>query len=350
MANKQFHTYKRVVDSFEAVEAFNGIIAPGRHKGFDTINAVGSGTITIGHTITGIQKVTKVGELTVKQGIVVTSQGQFLHIDGPVNLPYTYPTLADGDIKQDILYAQFNYLAVPTGGVIAFGIQYGTINGGIPVFSRGTIYDKVPLAVIKITRTGSTYTNTIRAITPPDDIKDYGIIKMYDGNVANIPYDHFLCDGTNGTPNLKGKFIVGYDSTDTDYNAIGKTGGQKNMPQHNHGITDPGHAHLITDPGHGHNITDPGHIHGVYVTGASLTPSGSTVVYASSPGWSSTYDVASHTTGISVNSHGTDITINGTTTGISTNNAGSGAISDDNRPPFYTLALIKYLPITLTYS
>ncbi|UGU15224.1 hypothetical protein LS482_16245 [Sinomicrobium kalidii] len=52
-----------------------------------------------------------------------------------------------------------------------------------------------------------------------------GTICMWSGSVNEIPDGWALCDGTNGTPNLKGRFVVGYDSGQSDYNAMGKTGG-----------------------------------------------------------------------------------------------------------------------------
>jgi len=68
-----------------------------------------------------------------------------------------------------------------------------------------------------------------------------GIIVMWSGSPAAIPTGWALCDGAGGTPNLRGRFIVGYDATDADYNAIGDTGGSKThtlteaeMPSHTH--------------------------------------------------------------------------------------------------------------------
>lgn len=54
-----------------------------------------------------------------------------------------------------------------------------------------------------------------------------GTVLMWSGNVAAIPNGFALCDGTNGAPDLRGKFIVGYDATDVDYNTIGNPGGEK---------------------------------------------------------------------------------------------------------------------------
>ena len=48
-----------------------------------------------------------------------------------------------------------------------------------------------------------------------------GGIVMWSGSVASIPSGWLLCDGTNGTPDLRNRFIVGAGST----YAVGATGG-----------------------------------------------------------------------------------------------------------------------------
>jgi microcystin-dependent protein len=73
-----------------------------------------------------------------------------------------------------------------------------------------------------------------------------GLIMMWHGEAKDIPKGWALCDGTKDTPDLKGRFIVGYDPQDPDYNAPRKTGGEKRhtltideMPSHAHkGTTD----------------------------------------------------------------------------------------------------------------
>ena len=59
---------------------------------------------------------------------------------------------------------------------------------------------------------------------------------------SSIPSGWALCNGANGTPNLSGKFIVGYDPGYADY--MQKTGGAhtinlttNELPEHNHAIT-----------------------------------------------------------------------------------------------------------------
>ncbi|NDW10441.1 tail fiber protein [Dysgonomonas sp. 520] len=56
-----------------------------------------------------------------------------------------------------------------------------------------------------------------------------GIITMWSGSVDAIPDGWALCNGLNGTPNLQGRFIAGYSTTDADYNVIGKSGGSKTI-------------------------------------------------------------------------------------------------------------------------
>ena len=82
-----------------------------------------------------------------------------------------------------------------------------------------------------------------------------GGIIMWSGSSGSIPDGWALCDGqtANGrtTPDLRGKFLVGYDPRDSDYNAVGKTGGKKEVtltveqipaPKHNNSVRTVGYA------------------------------------------------------------------------------------------------------------
>lgn len=96
-----------------------------------------------------------------------------------------------------------------------------------------------------------------------------GLICMWSGTISSLPEGWILCDGTNNTPNLKGRFIVGYNASDPDYNwkggnnggigsGKGFTGGAKEL---NLGITE---AH--TEP---HTLTEeecPDHRHWIHHT------------------------------------------------------------------------------------
>ena len=88
-----------------------------------------------------------------------------------------------------------------------------------------------------------------------------GMIIIWSGAANAIPTGWVLCDGTNSTPNLAGKFVVGYQSGNTDY-AVAQTGGaetvtlsEAQMPAHTHSATTKGSSgsHAWTQFGPGRN-------------------------------------------------------------------------------------------------
>jgi microcystin-dependent protein len=125
-----------------------------------------------------------------------------------------------------------------------------------------------------------------------------GMIILWSGSIASIPTGWVLCDGTNSTPNLRDRFVVGAGTT----YAVGATGGSADatLPLHNHGITDPGHSHLYD----------------ISTTAAAMFDSTSNVQLSR----------VGTQTGTSV-------------TGITINNSGSSA-TNANLPPYYALAYI----------
>ena len=89
-----------------------------------------------------------------------------------------------------------------------------------------------------------------------------GGIIMWSGSIAEAEAltNWRICDGANGTPNLRDKFVMGVGSSvNTSTATQGETGGANSytlalnqMPQHKHDVSDSGHSHTITDPGHAH--------------------------------------------------------------------------------------------------
>lgn len=83
-----------------------------------------------------------------------------------------------------------------------------------------------------------------------------GLIVMWSGSTSTIPSGWLLCNGSNGTPDLRNRFIVGAGST----YSVGSTGGEAShvltvseMPSHTHGLsnlkTDEAGAHTHTYDG-----------------------------------------------------------------------------------------------------
>ncbi len=77
-----------------------------------------------------------------------------------------------------------------------------------------------------------------------------GMIVKWTGTLASIPPNFQLCDGTNGTPDLRSKFVKGVLNSCTN---PGGTGGADSVtlttaqiPAHNHSVSDPQHKHSYT--------------------------------------------------------------------------------------------------------
>ena len=117
-----------------------------------------------------------------------------------------------------------------------------TLKGGLEV-TGGQV--TVPaLSATSLSVTGNISAGTAGVFSGYGTIPVGGII-MWSGSANEVPDGWALCDGRTisgkTTPNLKGKFVVGYDPSDSDYNAVGKTGGYKNItltveqiPAHKH--------------------------------------------------------------------------------------------------------------------
>ena len=136
---------------------------------------------------------------------------------------------------------------------------------------------------------------------------------------ATIPTNWVLCDGTNGTPDLRDRFIVGYSAS----KAINTTGGSATAS----GATDATVLTTAQMPAHTHTVTDPGHTHSFSVYNAGN--SGTDYARNSLPQFSRTASTNSATTGIT-------IAATGGGTGHSHTVSSIGTI-----PPYYALAFIQ---------
>jgi len=139
-----------------------------------------------------------------------------------------------------------------------------------------------------------------------------GLISLWSGAVGSVPSGWYLCDGSNGTPDLRDRFLVGAGST----YAVGATGGSADaiVVSHTHTASS---SSSVSDPGHTHTINQG--------TGYSSGSAGRPATDDSSA--ASTMDSNSATTGISVST---------STTIASAGTSGTG----QNLPPYYALAYI----------
>lgn len=72
-----------------------------------------------------------------------------------------------------------------------------------------------------------------------------GAVMLWKGSYATIPDGYQLADGTNGTPDLRGKFLMGIASTEGDDNLL-ETGGESS---HTNTL-----GALSTSSAHTHNV------------------------------------------------------------------------------------------------
>ena len=144
-----------------------------------------------------------------------------------------------------------------------------------------------------------------------------GCILLWSGASDAIPSGFVLCNGSNSTPDLRGRFIVGFSDTDNDYD-VNDTGGSKEvtlsesqLPSHNHSASSS-----VNDPGHHHEYIDQ---YVVINAGYRPWPANNNDCQQRN------IDTTNATTGITVS----------TTIG----NTGSGS-AIENRPPYYALCYI----------
>ena len=146
-----------------------------------------------------------------------------------------------------------------------------------------------------------------------------GVIVMWSGSVASIPSGWHICDGTNGTPDLTGRFVVHADADSGGTYAPGDTGGSDSVT-----LTEaqlPSHTHAFS----GTTNTTGAHTHSV--SGVS-TP-------GSTDSLSNNNDNSDLSNTVETNSAGDHShTFSGTTSAT-----GSGE-AHENRPPYYALAYI----------
>jgi hypothetical protein len=95
-----------------------------------------------------------------------------------------------------------------------------------------------------------------------------GGIFLWSGSIGSIPAGYVLCNGSNGTPDLRDRFVVGAGST----YAVDSTGGSANaiVVSHTHTATS-----VVTDPGHTHtNNATSSTYNGAISSGAPIPVAG----------------------------------------------------------------------------
>jgi hypothetical protein len=147
----------------------------------------------------------------------------------------------------------------------------------------------------------------VGATPPPATPIPAGGIFLWSGSIGSIPAGYVLCNGSNGTPDLRDRFVIGAGSS----YAVNATGGSADAVV----VT---HTHAATSV-----VTDPGHLHSIDVQ--NLTGNGFISGGGNAIGTGGTFNTNTNTTGITV-----------ATTNANAGVSGTGA----NIPPYYALCYI----------
>lgn len=214
-----------------------------------------------------------VGSLTVEQNLTVLKQ-----LLAPQGVQLDNSTVSIVKKGNEVCVVNGSYsLCFSDEGVVALKRN----NMTVLAFSEGLGAGKVTFGSVTVQsdlRTKKLYINGVDVETR---LVPLGTVQMWAGSVDKIPEDYRLCDGralssktfsalyavigdtfntgrnTNGSawtappsgsfrlPDLRQRFIAGYDPAQSDYSKIGTCGGEKQhvlstneMPQHTHAVDD----------------------------------------------------------------------------------------------------------------
>ena len=155
------------------------------------------------------------------------------------------------------------------------------------------------------------------SISSLNSIPSGGII-LWSGSTASIPSGWYLCNGANGTPDLRDRFVVGAGSS----YGVGATGGAASVALSTSNL--PSHSYTFS----GTTSTGGSHQHSTLVSyegSFGTISSGTAGIYGGSG-----FGARDATSSNGSHSH----TFSGTTS-----STGSGT-AHENRPPYYALAYI----------
>ncbi|MFV7791237.1 hypothetical protein ACNSOP_09240 [Aliarcobacter lanthieri] len=148
-----------------------------------------------------------------------------------------------------------------------------------------------------------------------------GLISMWSGAISDIPTGWALCNGSNGTPDLRDRFVIGAGNS---YN-VGLTGGSKDAIVVAHTHKQDSHTHTATVKSAGAHTHNVGSSNGrADATQGSLKFAGNTNSRVSSSAGAHTHEITNSSVAPAI---------------ASTGQSGVNA----NLPPYYALAFIMKL-------
>jgi len=197
--------------------------------------------------------------------------------------------------------------------------QGGTSGDTLPIASGGTGQVTASTAINALlptqTSNSSKYLTTDGSVASWGSVVTFtsGMILMWSGTIATIPSGWYLCNGSNSTPDLRNRFIIGAysDTSSVAYSTVTgsntQTGGTKDA--------------IVVSHTHTATVTDPTHVHTYGNAQRVQVGNDNGTAYDGQNGAS--FNTTAASTGISV----------------SNSTAGSSG-TDQNLPPYFALAFI----------
>ncbi len=135
-----------------------------------------------------------------------------------------------------------NSVLITGGQIYGLSPQLPVASGGTGSGSPGGARDNLGLGSMA-TQNANAVAITGGSISGVIGVLPVGAIILWSGSLATIPTGYQLCNGSNGTPDLRDRFVVGAGFTWIP----GNTGGSADavVVAHTHSITDPGHQHTF---------------------------------------------------------------------------------------------------------
>lgn len=279
--------------------------------------------------------------LTALNGVVDESRSAVLQVTGT---PGTTRVLTIPNVSKTytVFNASDSIVQIKTATGVAFDCR---VNSMCSVYCDGNNVVKGS-SIASVEYVQSFVQTSIQTALPA------GVITMWSGSIASIPAGWALCNGSNGTPDLRDRFVVGAGSA----YAVGSTGGANsvtlttnNLPSHTHSISGSGttsgqsvgHTHTFsattnTTGAHTHSLgTYPAMTQaepaGVFFTGTNIYNYG--LIYDTQSAGNHSHSVSGTTSGTS-SDHTHTFSFSGTS------GATGSATAVDIRPLYYALAYI----------
>lgn len=227
---------------------------------------------------------------------------------------------------------------VQINGLVAGAYSNSNVAAYLPSYGGQIAGSKITATTMPV----STSNTAVATTAYVNSVLPYGSIIMWYGSVATVPTGWQLCNGSNGTPDLRDRFVVGSGSSYTPGTIGGATSvalSTSNLPSHDHSFS--GSGSTSSAGGHSHgisiSITDPGHSHTVHANpgGSGGAFGGGTSSAATNIGTStSTTGISASGSASSVGDHSHSVSVSGTV-----GSTGSGT-SFSTMPPYFAVCYI----------